>query len=358
MELGLDGGAVGGVEDGIDAEEAALAGRVAPGVGGMDEREVFAEFFVKAGAAPAAEDHGGDIERGDVGMRGGGNVPGEMEARQLGGKLGVRLAAPELGGLRRDENGRQRNARMFRKNLRELRADGGGVDVADHDEEHVVRDVAGFVVGHDFVAAEGVEDVEVADDWMAIRMLAEGGGEERLAGDAVRVVVAHGELAADDLLLLDVFVGRERGVHHGVGEEVERGGDALRRDVDPVNGAVEGGVGIDVAAGGLDALGKLARAAGGRAFEKHVLEQMRDAGAEVAVLVDAAGFDPDLHARHGRAAVLLDDDAEAVRQRGGGGGDGGESERGSGICGRCGVEMHGKGGRANDWAHAQTPADR
>ena len=86
----------------------------------MDEREFFAEFFVKARAASAAEHHRRDIERGDVGVRGGRDVPGEVQAREFGGELDMCVAPPELRGLRWDENGRQRLTRMFGKNLREL----------------------------------------------------------------------------------------------------------------------------------------------------------------------------------------------------------------------------------------------
>ncbi len=146
-------------------------------------------------------------------------------------------------------------------------------------------------------------------------MLAIGRGEERLAAHAIRVVVAHRKLAPDDLLLLHVFLGRQRGVHHRVGEQFERDRHALRRDIDPIDGAIEGRVGVDVAAGVLDALGKVARAARRRALEKHVLENVREPGAEMAVLVNAARLHPHLHAGHGRAVIFLHDDAEAVRQR-------------------------------------------
>ncbi len=49
-------------------------------------------------------------------------------------------------------------------------------------------------------------------------------------------------------------------------------------------------------------------------LEEHVLEDMGQSGAQVLVLVDAAGRAPCLYARHWRAMIFLNDDGEAVRQ--------------------------------------------
>ena len=104
-------------------------------------------------------------------------------------------------------------------------------------------------------------------------------------------------------------------------------GTPLARDIDPIDRAIERRVGVDVAAGVLDALRKLARAARRRALEKHVLEHVREPGAEVPILVNAARFHPDLHAGHRRAVILLHDDAQAVRKRPGARIDGGKLQR-------------------------------
>ncbi len=94
-------------------------------------------------------------------------------------------------------------------------------------------------------------------------MLAESGGEEGLAAHAIRVVHPHGEFAADDFLLLGELLHRQGGIHHRIGQQIERDRHALGRDIDPVDRALEGGVGIDVAAGVLDALRESAGAARG-----------------------------------------------------------------------------------------------
>ena len=80
------------------------------------------------------------------------------------------------------------------------------------------------------------------------------GGEKQLARHPIGIVKAHGEFAPDHFLFLDVLLRRQRGVHHRVGQDVERGGHAGFRDVDPVNRPIEGSVGVDVTADILDAL--------------------------------------------------------------------------------------------------------
>ncbi len=84
QDFGLDLRALVGIEHGVDAEEPGLPRRVAPRVDGMHEREVFAQPLVKPRTASAAEHDGGHIERGHVGMRSGGHVPREVQAREFG----------------------------------------------------------------------------------------------------------------------------------------------------------------------------------------------------------------------------------------------------------------------------------
>ncbi len=215
-------------------------------------------------------------------------------------------------GLLRDVNGREALAGVIREVLLELVVDLVRIDIADDDDEEVIRDVAELVILHHVVALELVVNLDVADDGDAVWVNLEGGGHELEAGHAVGVIVAHGELAAYDLLLLRVLRGGERGIHHRIREEIEGGGDALRGDIDPEDRAIIRGVGIDVAALVLNLECELAAAARGGAFEEHVLEDVREAGAEVLVLIDAAGLAPCLEAGDGSGVILLDDDGEAI----------------------------------------------
>ena len=109
--------------------------------------------------------------------------------------------------------------------------------------------------------------------------------------------------------------GGKRRVHHRIGKQFERDRHAFGRNIDPINRAIERRIGVDIAAGVLDALGKLARRPRRRSLEKHVLEHVRQPRAEVASSWMLPVSTHDLHARDRRAMVFLHDDAESVRQR-------------------------------------------
>ncbi len=96
----------------------------------------------------------------------------------------------------------------------------------------------------------------------------------------------------------------------------------MRRAVDVIDGPIKGGVGIPMAAGGLHRVGEFVRVHVARTLENHVLEEMGKPGSEVPVLVNAAGFHPDLGADHGRGGIGIENQGEAVGQGldGGGGG--------------------------------------
>jgi len=78
-----------------------------------------------------------------------------------------------------------------------------------------------------------------------------------------------------------------------------------------VHRVLVGGVGIDLAAHGLDGSGHLARGAGGGALEDHVLDEMGDARL-MFFLVDAPCLVPDLDRGHLGAGGLLDQNGQAV----------------------------------------------
>ena len=74
------------------------------------------------------------------------------------------------------------------------------------------------------------------------------------------------------------------------------------------------GEGVVAAAGSGDELVELAGGLPSVSLEHHVLEHVRDAGLAVD-FVHAAGAVPDHGHDHRCAAVLLDDDAQAIRER-------------------------------------------
>ena len=200
---------------GIDAEKPGLARRVAPRVDANAQGRVPRAAAVKPRAAAAAEHH---RERRRARAYPGCVTSGTCQARcsrvSSVGNSRVRFAPAELRGLCRDEDRRQRcGADAARKASASCAWTSLGIHVADDDEEHVVRDVARLVVGHHSSRWSAVEDIEMADDRVPVRMLAIRRGEKRWPAHAVRVVITHRELAPDDLLFLDVFLRRQRRIH-------------------------------------------------------------------------------------------------------------------------------------------------
>ena len=83
-----------------------------------------------------------------------------------------------------------------------------------------------------------------------------------------------------------------------------------------INRLLKRSVGVHVAAGALDGVRNVANGAGGGAFEKHVFEDMGNAGAHVFSLGDAAGAAPSLGADNGRAVVFADENGQAIIEDG------------------------------------------
>ena len=188
------------------------------------------------------------------------------------------------------------------------------IHIAYHDEREIVRDVTCFIVLHHLLLGELIVDFDLANDRKTIRMLLISGRKKKQPSHAIGVIHAHGKFTPDYFLLFLIFLRRQGRIHHRVRQNVERGGDAVFRHVDPKDRAIEGCVGVDVTTYVLDFLRDLIGRSGLCALEKHVLEDMGQTCAEVLVFVDAAGSAPGLHACHRRAAIFLDDDRQPVRQ--------------------------------------------
>ena len=185
---------------------------------------------------------------------------------------------------------------------------GSGGGIADDDDEHVVGLVAFAVVLEGGVAVDGVEAVEVSDDGFAEGVFAVDGVEHQLAEGASGIIFSHVDFPADDVFFFSEFGVGEGGAGGEVGEDVEGGVEAFAEGIDPVDGAVEGGVGVEVAAAVLDGFGEFAGAAVAGALEDHVFDEVGDAGAAEGAFVDAAGADPGLDADEGGVVVFFDEE--------------------------------------------------
>ena len=98
-----------------------------------------------------------------------------------------------------------------------MRCDGGGVQVADDDEDEVVGNVIFFVVADDFVAGDAVVNIWVADDRVPVGMRDESGVPLQPVGAAAGIVHAHRHFAEDDLFFFEKLVRWDGGVHHAIG---------------------------------------------------------------------------------------------------------------------------------------------
>ena len=82
-------------------------------------------------------------------------------------------------------------------------------------------------------------DVEMSDHRMLVRVLPVSVREKRNAAHAVRVVIPHGKLPPNDLLLLHILLGRHGRVQNRLHQQIKGRHDPLRGDIDPVNGPIE-----------------------------------------------------------------------------------------------------------------------
>ena len=194
-----------------------------------------------------------------MGNGGGEGLMGEAAARGTGLDGVVELRDGEVGN--------------FCGEFGELRENGLGLEVAGENEKGIGGAIAlGVIVDH-LGMSDGIEAVEVPDDGELAVVLLISSAEEKLGGDAVGIVEAHVDFAADDVFLgLEVFEGEggeEDELGEGLEEKLGRGVGA----VDVVDGAVEGGVGVPVAAFFLHGLGQSGTVEGLGAFKDHVLQE-------------------------------------------------------------------------------------
>jgi len=196
------------------------------------------------------------------------------------------------------------------------REDGLVIDIAADHDVSVVRHVPGVVPGLGVGGGHRLQVVHPADDGAAVGVGLEGDRVHLLEELGLRTVVgAHAALLHDDLDLLREFLGVDVQVAHAVGFELHHLVQLFLRHLLEIGGVVAAGEGIVAAAGGRDAFVEFAGADTGRALEHHVLEDVGDAGGAIH-LVHAADAVPDHLDRRRGAMVFLDDDAQAVLQRG------------------------------------------
>ena len=209
----------------VDPEQPRIAGRVGKGRDPENETCFLPHPAIESRAAAIAENGRKQIERRDIGMGNLRDVPGQREPCQLRGKLFVDLPPSLLRRLLRDVARRERPRWIAGKIFFELCVNLARIDVADDDEREIVRHVARLVILQHVLLRELVEDLNLADHRKAIGMPLIGGFEQELPHHPIGIVIEHGELSPDDFLFLAVFLRRKGGVHHRVGQNIERARD-------------------------------------------------------------------------------------------------------------------------------------
>lgn len=329
-ESGAGGVGIGGVALGFDLEEAALLDAPGAGPDVVGESAFFAELLVEAGGATGAEEEADDIESGFVGVGFAGGLPADGDAGLIGGEGAEFFAAAFEGRFGGEVNGFEGAAFPVAEEFGGGFEDFFGVERSGDDDEAIVGHVMAGDEGGDVSVGDLIKDGAVTDDGVAEGVFAEGGGLHEVVQGGVRVVMIHGHFPADDVLFAGKFGGVEPSVADHVREDVEVAFGVFGEAVDPVDGAVEGSVGIDVAAALLDVFGDVFGGAFLGAFEEHVFDAVGEASTGPVFLVDGTGANPELNGDEGVVGVFAEEDFEAVGEGVDLGVEAGDVERGFG----------------------------
>ena len=172
----------------------------------MHQFAVFLDVLHQARTLAPTGDRGQKVQRGGVLIREGNGMEGH---RQAGEGVGAGLpeeAGGTLAGLHGDEDGRVGAAHKPRK----CRGDGlpgiPRLDVADHGDDHVVRDIAAVIIVHQFGACDGFENVAQADDGIMIGVDRIGGLKEEFIQFPLGAVFVHAHFPEDDFLFPLPFI--------------------------------------------------------------------------------------------------------------------------------------------------------
>ena len=151
------------------------------------------------------------------------------------------------------------------------------VDGTRDGDHEIAWAVVGAIVLPDGVAADRADRLGAASDGSTQRVIAEDRFEEALTRDVARVVIRHGELFEDHAaLVLEVHRVEHRRCEH-VGEHTHRHVEVAIAHLREVAGVLLGGERVVLASHRIEGHRDVERAAGFRALEEQVLEEVRRA---------------------------------------------------------------------------------
>jgi hypothetical protein len=151
------------------------------------------------------------------------------------------------------------------------------VHIACGGQHHLARRVFPRQEGADRRLVEAFDGVRRAEDRASDGLAREGGFHEGVVDQVVGRVLDGGVFLQDHALFAGELPGIEGGIDEDVAEHVESDIHVLAEDAGGVARVFDARRGVDVAAHILDVFGDLARGAAGRALERHVLDEMRQA---------------------------------------------------------------------------------
>ena len=240
----------------------------------MDQPLTVPDLTPKQRAVAVAQQGRQKVERGRILVHQAGDGPCQHTARDLHLLVPVLLPGGELRGFRRHQHRGETRPRRTSETLSHFRLHGLDVDVPYDDHHQVIGDVARTIISRQIFTRNHRENILMANDRLPVGMLAERHRKQGVPEAVIGVVSRHRDLAQDDVALLGHLIRRQGRVQRRVGEDVDRQAYALAREIDVINGAIEGGVGVDVAPGALHGGADVAPRTPRGPLEEHVLEKV------------------------------------------------------------------------------------
>ncbi len=222
--------------------------------------------------------------------------------------------------MRRFGDIRNRRQRVRRNVFEILLGEGktfGRIEVADHDQDGVVRRVVGVEEMLDVGERGRVEIREIAVEIVGVRPIAEGDRRQIEPGETAVGLIhhVHADFFFDHVALIAQIFVVDFESAHAVGFKPEHAFEGVGRDGFEIIGDVVIGGAVEHAAGGIDQSDVFHFAGVGRALEHHVLEKMGETAAaerlqtKTDLVIDADGDDR-------RGTVGRNDHAQTIGQRG------------------------------------------
>ena len=122
---------------------------------------------------------------------------------------------------------------------------------------------------------DGLENVLITNHRNPVGVFSVGRAPELFAHHTTGIIFAHGKFTQDDLALLFPFIGREVGMHNGIGKRIKSNAPVTGRQVGMKDNTICCGVGVDPPPGIVDFTRDVTRFTRWRPLEDHVLDGMR-----------------------------------------------------------------------------------